>query len=102
MKFKLCIALINKKLRSNPYFLPCITDSTCRPANNEVTKNGEVILDPKLPGGGGGGGHSLILPIRGCAAVHSMAFYLSALNKKFESGVTESSIKLCYQPLLKK
>ena len=102
MKFKLCIALINEKLRSNPYFLPCITDSTCRPANNEVTKMAKLSLTQSCLGAGGGGGYSLILPIRGCAAVHSMVFYLSVLNKKFESGVTESSIKLCYQPLLKK
>ena len=100
MKFKLCIALINEKLRSNPYFLTCITDSTCRPANNEVTKMAKLSLTQSCRGVGGG--HSLILPIRGCAAVHSMVFYLSVLNKKFESGVTESSIKLCYQPLLKK
>ena len=38
----------------------------------------------------------------GCAAVHSMVFDLSVPDRKFGSGVTGISTKLCYQPLLKK
>ena len=56
-----------------------------------------VNFDTKLRGR-----HSLIWPIRVCATVHAMVFDLSVLNKKFKSRVTKSSIKLCYQPLLKK
>ena len=35
--------------------------------------------------GGGGGGHSLIWPIRGCAAGQGMVFGLSALNRVYNN-----------------
>ena len=37
-----------------------------------------------LAGGSGGEGYSLVWPIRGCAAGHGMAFYLSGLNRVYD------------------
>ena len=81
VKFKLCIALINEKLRSNPYFLPCITDSTCRPANNEVTKMAKLSLTQSCWGVGGGAGTPLYC-LYGDVPPYTVWFFTSLCQTK--------------------